>query len=478
MFLMLPVRPFCLFRELFLCMISILYLQSYLSLKGEEMSGDAPFTFTHDNLRASLVSSLIGQAAGDLQGNLMEARSVYSTSIILHAENQCGIEDNKVAFHPYDRLVLGNNEPLTCKKRLIQEKIPSLGGTSKFSYGSVGSPHTLDLIGSDKTMPVLEGFIMQTDGELPLPEGEGINFDKLNLPTTTIECSSMVEQLCISSCGQTPVSYSLTSPNMHRIPNLFQSVPNGLLEGIDLRAKLPINNTLKQPKDLKEVSCGFNGRSYSDCHLDLSGQSGWGIKKSCASPIEKFWDRIPSTYGSSSEKRQSLKPELPCINEENENTEEVVDAVGDGIFSKVLTSSVVRKPLADITGLSNLPASGAGPCVDRCSLDSVNTELSFTETHNRVKKKPGTRNSSKRATGSLHNRVNKPKLSGKNSLRKGVLSCTEVESKRGNIVSGITSFIPLVQQKQAAAAITGCFLSFYVYLVESEHLLNPHPSSA
>lgn len=452
---------FCLFRALFLCMIYVLYLQSYFSLKGEEMSADAPFTFIHEELRASLVSSLIRQVAGDFEGNLVEeASAVDSTSIIFDAENQCATEDNRVSFHLHDQLELGITEPLTCRKRLLQERISSLEGMSKFSHCSIGSPHS-----ADEAMPVLEGFIMQTDGEVPCIDGEGISLDKLNLPTPTIESTSMVEQLCKSSYGQTPVSYSSASLNLHRIPNVFQSVPNGLLEGIDLRTKLPTNNTVKQLKNgygcLSEVSCAFSGRSYSDCLPDSSSQSAWDIKKPCTSPIGKLWDRITSTYGSS-EKRQSLNPELPCISEENENVEEMVDNKGDDIFSKVLTSSEFRKPLADITGIQNLPASEAGPCVDRCSLDSVNTEFSFTGTHNRIKKKLGTRNSSKRATGSLHNRFNKPKLSGKASLRKGGPICTEVESKHNNIVSNITSFIPLVQQKQAAAVLTGYFLSLCI----------------
>ncbi|KAL6124734.1 hypothetical protein ACLB2K_077245 [Fragaria x ananassa] len=59
----------------------------------------------------------------------------------------------------------------------------------------------------------------------------------------------------------------------------------------------------------------------------------------------------------------------------------------------------------------------------------------------------------KRATGSLQNRYSKPKLSGKTILRKGGPSLSELEPKPNNIVTNITSFIPLVQQKQAAAAL-------------------------
>lgn len=169
-------------------------------------------------------------------------------------------------------------------------------------------------------------------------------------------------------------------------------------------------------------------------------------------------------------------PELPCIKEENENTDEVTDAFQDGIVSEVLDCSPKRPPLADITEIPNPPASvsKAVPYADRYSLDSVTTKFSLTGTQKNVKKKLGFQSSSKRrynnkenqsvsrgtkdikrATGSLQNRSSKPKFPGKTSLRKGGPSLSELEPKRNNIVSNITSFIPLLQQKQAAAALPG-----------------------
>ncbi|CAN6556097.1 unnamed protein product [Malus baccata var. baccata] len=64
-------------------------------------------------------------------------------------------------------------------------------------------------------------------------------------------------------------------------------------------------------------------------------------------------------------------------------------------------------------------------------------------------------NDIKRTTGSLHNRFSRPKLSGKTSERNGGPSLSEQVPKCNNIVSSMTSFIPLVQQKQAAAVVTG-----------------------
>ncbi|KAM1950734.1 hypothetical protein ACFX15_005427 [Malus domestica] len=233
-----------------------------------------------------------------------------------------------------------------------------------------------------------------------------------------------------------------------------------------------MNDAAKQLRDdhscsSEEVGQVFYARSYSDCLLNHSCQSSWDTKKPYLSPVGKLWD-ITGSRTSSSRKRGSLNPELPCISEENENADEVADIFQDGIVSDALNSSIQRVPLADITEISNPPASvsKAEPYADRLSLDSVNTEISFTGTHKSFKQRLGIQNSSKRrynnketndikrTTGSLHNMFSKPKLSGKTSLRKGGPSLSEQEPKRNNIVSSMTSFIPLVQQKQAAAVIT------------------------
>ncbi|KAM0995610.1 hypothetical protein ACFX13_005769 [Malus domestica] len=74
----------------------------------------------------------------------------------------------------------------------MQEMRFDLEGTSNF-----GSPHSqsLDLIGSDDTKPELEGFVMQTDDEPTSIAGKGVGFDEWNLPSTTIEHASILEQL-------------------------------------------------------------------------------------------------------------------------------------------------------------------------------------------------------------------------------------------------------------------------------------------
>ncbi|KAL6272220.1 hypothetical protein ACE6H2_022912 [Prunus campanulata] len=450
-----------------------------ISVGGGDSSGNAPFTFMHEELEASLLSSLMKQAAGQSQDCFMEETGVaHPTSIVVDTGSPC-IEGNHVSLPLEDNLTLGNVENWTSAGRAMQEKRFDLGGPRKFSYFSVGSPcgQSLDLIGGDDTKPVLEGFVLETDEKPTSIAREDINFDDWNLPSTTFERASILEQLCKSVCMQTPIACSSASYKLHKIPNLYQSVPNGLLEGgVDMRTTLPMSDAVKPLKNghsclSEEVGQVFNGRSYSDCLPNHSAQSGWDIKKPYISPVGKLWDRTSSST-SSSGKQGSLNPELPCISEENENIDEVAATSRGGIVSEVLNNSIQRVPLADITEISDPPSSvsKAGPHADRLSLDSVNTEFSLTGTIKSFKPKQRIQNSIKRRYNNKENpsisrgtndikrttgELRKPKLSGKTSLRKGGPSLSEWEPKRNNIVSSMTSFIPLVQQKQSAAVVTG-----------------------
>ncbi|KAG6689987.1 hypothetical protein I3842_11G201100 [Carya illinoinensis] len=452
--------------------------EAQLSLEAIGGSANTPFTFIEDGLRVSLISSLINQAAGDSQGCLTEEmEEANSNSKIFDSRLQCIVDQIPLE----DKLRLGSTEHFTCSERTLQENISKFKGPDKFSNCSVGSPcsHSLDMTGADGAVPVFEGFILQTDDKQPCIAGEGFNFENFDLPNTDIERASILEQLCRSACTNTPLSCSSAAYKLHTIPSLYSSVPNGLLEGMNLRSNLSTDDTEKQPHGscVKEFGRAFHGRSYSHCPPKSSCQSDWNIRNPYTSPVGKLWDRIKSNSGSS-EKRTSLNPELPCINEENENADEVAETIPEGIRSEVTTSSVKREPLLDITENPNPPASVSEVemYADRCSLDSVNMEFSFTGTHTRVKQKLRNQHSLKkryvnkakenqsvsigvssvkRATESVLDRFTKPKLSGKTSMRKGSPTFLGRESKPNNIVSNITSFIPLVQQKQAATAITG-----------------------
>ncbi|XP_021288553.1 uncharacterized protein LOC110419776 [Herrania umbratica] len=456
------------------------------SSKERSRRAVTPSTFMHKKFAVASVSSLLQETLENSEDHSAEGTgAVGPSSVMFGSTRKCTADENQILLNVGDKSEFGNIEHLTCYERSEEEGKSQLGEDGEGSTCPISSPcqPPADLISADQTNPELEGFIMQTDSEQICIGGDGISFDKLDLPKTTIERASLLERLCKSACIHTPLSQFPTTYKLHRTTDLYQSIPNGLLECVGPKSTLPTNDDGKSQLKISTSCFGEDtnralfGGYFSDRLPFSSFQVTGDVKKPHLSPVGKLWDRIVSNSGSS-EKRGSLNPELPCINEENENTDEVVDAFQEGGASKMVTCSVQRKPLTEIRECPNVPASvsGAEIFTVRASLDSVNTAYNFTGTENEVKQKAGNHNASKRretnkmkenlsippgangtkrASESLRNGFRKPKLSGKTSLRKGGPSFSQKESKVNNIVSNVTSFIPMVLQKQAAAIITG-----------------------
>ena len=421
-------------------------------------------------------SGLTKLSTGVSQASSLEKVPVENPTIVIIDETrQHTAEKNQVSLQLEDRFELGSSELLTCTETAMQENRFHVGRNGKSLSNSVSSPHSqsMDLIGTDQSMPVYEWFGMET---------EGIDFEKLDLSDNALESAIAVERLCKSVCLETPLSHFATAYNKHKTLNLYQSVPNGVLEAMELSTTVNTNsNTGKELEaSLKcfndKVNDTLHGRLHSDSPAFSNAPSTWEIRKPLMSPVGKLWEGITSRSGSS-EKRVSSIPDLPCISEENENIIEVPETFKDVVGSEQMISSVKRGLLADITNNPDPPISVYDSEIvsDRYSLASENTECSYTGTCRRDKLNQGNQkgnrrkynikakenqnlvgvNGVKRASESHHNRLSKPILSGKTSLRKGGLSLAETKSNLNNIVSNITSFIPLVQQKQAAAVVTG-----------------------
>ncbi|KAL5548634.1 hypothetical protein UlMin_003865 [Ulmus minor] len=432
------------------------------SLKARNSNSYSPFLFTHEELGAFRTSYLSRKAIRDSQGLVIdEVRVARQTSI-----TSDGADETIPVLEGFV-MQTGDGKP-SIDERISFDKLDQ-------SKSAIERASILEQLCKSACIqsPVSSCSTSHKGDGQPYIE-EGISFDKLEQPKSAIEHASILEELCKSACMQSPVSSSSTSQKLHKVSNLYHSVPTGLLEGMDGKNKPPISDAVKEINDSygclsEEISRFFNGRSYSDVLPTLNSR--WDIRKPPLSPVAKVWDRISLKLGSS-EKKESLIPELPCITEENENVEEMADSSPKSNEPEVLTCSLKRKPLAEIFEIPNSSASGAVPYADRFSIESENTEFSFSGTHDRPKKKLGNQKSSKirynnkesqtptvgangvkRATESSYNRFKKPKLTGKTSLREGGPSLSEMEPKRKNIVSSITSFIPLVQQKQAAAAL-------------------------
>ncbi|XP_010443222.1 PREDICTED: uncharacterized protein LOC104726130 isoform X2 [Camelina sativa] len=340
---------------------------------------------------------------------------------------------------------------------------------------SDGSPciPPLGLISSDDgSPPVLEGFLIQTDDENRSGSKNQLNHDNFQLPKTTAESAAMIEQICKSACRTTPSLHLAKTFKYDGKLELDQSVSTELFDGMFFSQKLEGSSVF----DNLGINHDYTERSYTDS-LPLSGAgSSAEARNPCTSPTEKLWYRSLQK-SSSSEKRSSQTPDLPCISEENENVEEeaenlctntpksmrsekqrssilelpciaeenenmeeISEAVNEASGSERENVSAEMKPLGDVNEedpMKFLPlVSEAKILVDRQSLDSVNTAFSFSAKCNSVKSKVG-KQSNRRFTGKG------PRL-------------PEKEPRHNNIVSNITSFVPLVQQqKPAPALITG-----------------------
>ncbi|GLU23957.1 hypothetical protein SLE2022_399310 [Rubroshorea leprosula] len=449
------------------------------SLEEKETKAESHLGFIDEGLLSVLCSSK--EAPADSQACFLEETGVEDrTSITSGSSRQLEIEENQILLEAEDKLGQGDTEHLICVEGSLLESLSHLGETGAFPNYSIDFQHRqpIELLSADQTRPEFEGFIMQTDNEQALNAGEGISIDKLGLPKTSIEHASFLEQLCRSACFQTPFSTFPTTCKIQKSPSVHQSVPNGLLECMGMENVLPINSDTSQPKVStssfgEEVSHALHGKSFS---ISRSQQI-WDSKKPYTSPVGKLWDRSTS-YSGSSEKRGSTIPELPCITEENENIDEVADAFDEGNGSEAVTRSKKRKPLTEIKEDPNVPLliSEAELFSSRNSLESVSNDHSVNCTKNSVKQKaairktskrrdtdrlnenqsiPGGENGTKRASASVCNRFNKSKLSGKESLRKGGPSFLEKESRINNIVTNTSSFVTVLQQRQAAAVVKG-----------------------
>lgn len=466
------------------------------------MVAETPSKFNHEKLGSYLVSSLSKQAAGDSQGILVEDDSrADPTSDVFAARNMCDEQAYRKFLHVENNDNQVNADVLTSSVRTLLEKKSHLKDAGQLFNYSVASPCNNDLA-FDQTLPVFERFVLneQTEnGGLDI-SGDGINFGELNHSCTSTQRVSILEQICRTASRHTPLPCLSSTFKSLRTEDQYLSV-NGLLERVEMKSSLPLSddggNHLRA-RFMDEIDSAFQRVSYPDCLPYSDARFGWNSKNSKSPPVGKFWERV-SSNSFSSEKRLSFNPELTCfpieedpsVSEENENADDVADNIQEDIGSTQINSCAKREPLSDITEVClNPPASvsAAEKCLHRGRFDSINTEVIPTTLNsvkqrlrnhcsNKKSKNVGKENqnlsvganSIKMASESLHNRFSKAKLSGTTSMKRRGQRLSE-KVKRNNIVSNITSFIPLVQQKQAAAACTGnsyfhspCVLLLYKY---------------
>lgn len=436
-----------------------------LCLEEKETKEDSHF--------ASILSSS-NEAPAHSQFCLAEENMGADQSSITSDSRRQFAEESQLLSKTEEKLGQEDMEHLTCEEGSLLDgpSPPRENGVLSDCSLEFSCRQSMELLNAEQSNPVFERFIVHPDNEETLDSGERISIDKLELPKTSLERASLLEKLCRSACVQTPFSPFSTSYEM-----AYHSVPKGLLERMDMENFLSVDSDtipkVGTSSFSEEINLAIHAKSFPFSYSHPT----WDSKQPCRSPVGKLWDRMTS-YSSSSEKRGSTIPELPCITEENENLDESADVLQDVNCSEDVICSIKRYPLTEIKEDSNVPPSisEAELCSFRNSLESVNTDYGATCSKNSVKRKASNRkassrrdtdrltgnqsmprraNGTKRASESVSNRFSKPKLSGKQSLRKDGPSFSGKEAKVNNIVTHTSSFISLLPQKPALGIATG-----------------------
>ncbi|XP_073028602.1 uncharacterized protein [Primulina eburnea] len=381
-------------------------------------------------------------------------------------------------------------------RKLQAEKSPqSVDGQQ--SQCLVLSPKNEDLKFVAESMPVFERFDVETQadcGDLDFA-ADGVDLAELNLSRIAIERASIIEEMCRSASLDTPISHLSSA-----LVNPFQSLPNGLLEHLDLKTSLPLNVNFNKQLDSGKSLVNDTGGALESLErgpysvgLPYSGaRYGWNSRIQHASPVGR--ERL-SLHTGSSEKCSISNPELtcfpieedPCISEDNKRVDEIGDEVEEDTDSLLAHNCNMPHPLKDLTNmdLNQSVSTFARRDILRADTVDVSAKSNVGGTHDDIPWTPknqsryynGMRENqrsslgkskrkshqtlsigcdgTKKAKVSIDGRVSKPTLSSKNILKKQEQNLSLRDSKRNNIVSNICSFIPLVQQTQAAAICAG-----------------------
>ncbi|GAB2284774.1 hypothetical protein Dimus_019227 [Dionaea muscipula] len=450
----------------------------------------------NNGLLEQSVASCFTALAAETKGSFAEEGKVNVAGDLLR-EGQCDI-----LSHIDNRPISTLSEDLLRSAKLTLDKRKPLPEEDDVDASVVSRQmESTDVVGSDYSI---------TDGEKDITNfaGDSVSFEEFNFSGSTIERASFLEQLCRSATLNTPLSHFASEYISHRLPSIDQSLPNGLWEQIDLRSGLPLDDSSEQ----------LVRTHYSDGLSLPSGRLGWDSRIPYLSPICKSYKGISSKSGSS-DKLGSSNPELTCfpIEEDTESIDEyikkndVADAYPEG-SSKAGSTSVRREPFCDITAEninqdSDIAAEKSGSectsaettagempsrsiqkngnCHSRSrhknlrkdnqshslgansikkNATALKSRLKNGNCHNRSRHENLRKdnqshslgaNSIKKNATALKSRLKNSKLSVNTSQRSQGKNFAENEYKCSNIVSNVKSFLPLVQQKRAAALESG-----------------------
>ncbi|KAH6822742.1 inner centromere protein [Perilla frutescens var. hirtella] len=424
------------------------------------------------------IQSAILSQHGEVGPCYIDARTSGDQQHIQHLHN---IENNA------DNLNIENSNLSSTLQKEIQE-------SPKWEDG-VHIPHSvlsssngdLQFTDVDQSMPEFEGFVVNTEtdtGELDFA-ADGFDLGVLELPTTTLDRASFLAEICRSASSDR-LSSHFSSAFKFEIHNLCKSVPDdGHLKVMEFGNIDPLNSDVGvhfQPHSSSsdDYKDSLDGMPYS-VSLACSGERyGWNSRNHPSSPVGKLWDQLSSHSGSSG-KGLSSNPELTCFpieedpssSEDNKTMEDDAGDTLDEIDSSLANHCNKRHPLEDLTNMgktSSTSVSAEKETLRADSVDYMRSKFSVTGTEDKVLLGPNQTDGRKHQLSSfkkakesvnnstcksMNNSISKPVVSNKTSLKGQGQKLSLRESRRNNIVSNVSSFIPLIKQKQAAPSCTG-----------------------
>ncbi|XP_020082919.1 uncharacterized protein LOC109706486 [Ananas comosus] len=320
------------------------------------------------------------------------------------------------------------------------------------------SQYSDDSVECDGTMPEFEGFSI----DVPSSVEDDILLNSSEVESLKEERASLLEHLY---CSCPSARYKI-----NKFPDLYQSSTTGVLELMRTTNSLESENR-EFPGLYENIGLEFDdtsaGRSHSQSIPSLSARLGQETSKPPLTPlVEKFSERKLSGRSGASSETVGSKPELTCFRiDEDISTADENDGQ-DGIYTSEerdclegAKAASNRKALQDVTATyqnvapSKLEAY-AGKKVGQQHMSLGNACPSKMKSkENRIHSVDGDRVS--KVAELICSRSSKAEIAGEANERKRSQANLQKGCKPTNIVSNISSFIPLVKQKQQAPAVKG-----------------------
>ncbi|URE39961.1 Inner centromere protein, ARK binding region [Musa troglodytarum] len=363
-------------------------------------------------------------------------------------------------------------------------------GKSLSKYGAfVLSNFQNDLaVNCDDSMPEFEGFNI---GVSPVKKND-ICYD-VDYPCFKEENISLDVQQDNSTHLVTPRARPSGNYKINNIPDLLQSLPNGLLEHLHNDSLCFYGDYTRQFRsehdkisDLynslgSSFDCSFVERSSSNS-TPFSARFAWASSKApLTPPIENSVLRKASRKSGASSQTVGTNPELVCfrIDENSSTTEDIehhdkLSTSKEGICSRGIQVLNNRESLKDVTSVYE-NASTLVPFT-KMLLESGSLEFSNPKSHSGTQTSfdsllTTTYTGNKDRTADKENQClsingkkegkvvkslcNKPEINVKAVERNRSQASIQKGCKPNNIISNISSFIPMLQKKQQATTTKG-----------------------